>query len=291
MFQLQRLLFPVDFSDSCAGAAAYAAAYAGRFQAELTLLHVVDFGTFVSPVTPGLWGAQPVDLSQEAIKWARETMSTYKTEDFAHLDVNRKVALGDPAHEIIAAAKQSGTDLIMMPSHGLSAFRRYVLGSVTAKVLHDADCPVWTGVHLENAPSLDAIRFRKVLCAVDLGPQSERALRWAAAFSGEHSAELIVVHAVPAAEVRPYKYFDQPLVTVLKNQGRKELQELLEALGITARVLIAGGEPGKVVSEIAQVEKVDQMVIARGAAANGFGRLRTHAYALIRSAPCPVVSV
>jgi len=36
---------------------------------------------------------------------------------------------------------------------------------------------------------------------------------------------------------------------------------------------------------------VDQMVIARGAAANGFGRLRTHAYALIRSAPCPVVSV
>jgi len=40
----------------------------------------------------------------------------------------------------------------MMPTHGLGGFRRFLLGSVTAKVLHDADCPVWTGVHLERAP-------------------------------------------------------------------------------------------------------------------------------------------
>ena len=291
MFQIRKILFPVDFSEACLGAAAYVAAYAGRFQAELTMLHVVDFGTYVSPLTPGLWEAQPRDLSKEGVKRARETMSAYKAEDFKHLEVNRQVASGDPAHQIICAAKQSGTDLIMMPTHGLSAFRRYILGSVTAKILHDADCPVWTGVHLENAPSLDAIRFQKVLCAVDLGPQSERALRWAAAFASEHAAELIVVHAIPAAEVRPYKYFDQPLVTVLENQGRKELQELLHSVGITARVIVAGGEPAKVTSKIADVEKVDQMVIARGAVAEGFGRLRTHAYALIRSAPCPVVSV
>jgi nucleotide-binding universal stress UspA family protein len=290
MLQLKKILFPVDFSESCAGAAAYVAAFAGRFQSELTLLHVVDFGKYVS-TGPGLWSVQPVDISQEASNWARETISTYRAEDFKQLNVIRQVVQGYPADQIVSGAKQSGTDLIMMPSHGLSAFRRYILGSVTAKVLHDAECAVWTGVHLDGAPPLDAIRFRKVLCAVDLGPQSERALRWAAAFSGEHSAELIVVHAVPAAEVRPYKYFDQPLVTVLENQGRKELQELLEALGITARVIVAGGEPAKVVKEIAQAESVDQLVIARGAAADGFGRLRTHAYALIRSAPCPVVSV
>jgi len=32
-------------------------------------------------------------------------------------------------------------------------------------------------------------------------------------------------------------------------------------------------------------------VIARGSAAGGFGRLRTHAYSIIRQSPCPVVSV
>ena len=42
MFQLRRILFPVDFSSRCRGAAAYVQALAGRFEAELILLHVVE---------------------------------------------------------------------------------------------------------------------------------------------------------------------------------------------------------------------------------------------------------
>jgi hypothetical protein len=45
------------------------------------------------------------------------------------------------------------------------------------------------------------------------------------------------------------------------------------------------------VSEIARTEEANQLVIARGAVTEGLGRLRTHAYAIIRSSPCPVVSV
>lgn len=289
MFQLERILFPVDFSDASSGAAAYVAAFAGRFQSELTLLHVMDIAPAFSAITAGIGSAQAVDLTQEGCTWARQNMSTYRTEDFKHLNVNRTVVHGDPAQQIIATAKQSGTDLIMMPSHGLNVFRGFILGSVTAKVLHDAECPVWTGVHMEIAPPLDAIRFEKVLCAVDLGPQSEKALRWAAGFANEHSAELIAVHAVP--EVRAYEYFDLPPVTGLEDYGRVKLEELLRTLGITARVIVTRGEPAKAISEIARIEKADQMVIARGVIAEGLGRMRTHAYALIRSAPCPVVSV
>ncbi len=291
MFQIRKILLPVDFSESCLGASRYVEAFAERFQAELTILHVVNISPYISPGIADFGSTVMMGMSQEAAKWARERMSTYLAEDFKHLQVTRQVVEGDPAREIAGAAKQSGADLIMMPTHGLSVFRRYILGSVTAKVLHDADCAVWTGAHLENAPSLESLRFQKVLCAVDLGLESERALRWAAGFSGEHSAELIVVHAVPAVEARPSKYFDQRFVKVLADQGREAVQALLEALGITARVVVAGGDPAKVASELAQVEGVDQMVIARGGAAGGFGRLRTHAYALIRSAPCPVVSV
>jgi len=289
MFQLQRLLFPVDFSDSCAGAAAYAAAYAGRFQAELTLLHVVDFGTFVSPVTPGLWGAQPVDLSQEAIKWARETMSTYKTEDFAHLDVNRKVALGDPAHEIIAAAKQSGTDLIMMPSHGLSAFRRYVLGSVTAKVLHDADCPVWTGVHIEEVrPSEQP--FRKILCAVDLGPQSAKALAWASWLQKEFQGELTLFHAV-AAHAEAGSEPDLSWRTGISEIAEEELLRLQREVGAKADILLEAGDAVRVICSAAARVGAGTVVIGRGSAAGNFGRLRTNSYAIVRQSPCPVVSV
>jgi nucleotide-binding universal stress UspA family protein len=288
MFQLKKILFPVDFSDTSAGTAAYVAAFAGRFQSELTLLHVVDVAAPYAAIG-GPGKAEATDVAQEGSSWARLSMLAYRPEDFKHLNVNRTIIHGDPAQQIVSIAKQSGTDLIMMPSHGLSVFRSYILGSVTAKVLHDAECPVWTGVHLENAPPLDAIRFKTVLCAVDLGPQSEKALRWAAAFSQEHSAELIAVHAVP--EVRHYAYFELPPENRLEDYGREELRALLDSLGIAARAIVTSGEPSKAISEIARAEKVDQMVIARGVIAKGFGRLRTHAYALIRDAPCPVVSV
>src|ERR1041385_2044354 len=42
MFPLKKVLFPVDFSDRCRGAAAYVKALVGRFDAELILLHVVE---------------------------------------------------------------------------------------------------------------------------------------------------------------------------------------------------------------------------------------------------------
>jgi hypothetical protein len=38
-------------------------------------------------------------------------------------------------------------DLVMMPTHGVGTFRSFLVGSVTAKVLHDANCPVWTAAH------------------------------------------------------------------------------------------------------------------------------------------------
>ena len=55
--------------------------------------------------------------------------------------------------------------VILMPTHGYGPFRRFILGSNTAKVLHDADCPVWTGVHLEtlslNGESVMAKKIEK----------------------------------------------------------------------------------------------------------------------------------
>jgi hypothetical protein len=59
----------------------------------------------------------------------------------------KQFAEGDPASIITEYAARNRVDLIMMPTHGYGTFRSLLLGSVTAKVLHDAECPVWTGVH------------------------------------------------------------------------------------------------------------------------------------------------
>ena len=56
----------------------------------------------------------------------------------------------------------------MMPTHGRGPFRRFVLGSVTAKVLHDAPCPVWTSAHLDENSTPMPSNLSNILCAVDL---------------------------------------------------------------------------------------------------------------------------
>ena len=59
----------------------------------------------------------------------------------------------------------------MMLTHDYGPFRRFLLGSVTAKILHDAACPVWTSAHLETWPVAGDVGIRKVLGAVDFGPR------------------------------------------------------------------------------------------------------------------------
>ena len=61
--------------------------------------------------------------------------------------------------------------------------------------------------------------------------------------------------------------------------------------GIEADIVLEAGEAAKIVCAAADRIGADSLVIGRGSAAGGFGRLRTHAYAMIRQSPCPVVSV
>jgi len=53
-----------------------------------------------------------------------------------------KVAIGDPAAEIIEIADKEKADLIIIGSRGLGAIKGVVLGSVSQKVTHHAACPV-----------------------------------------------------------------------------------------------------------------------------------------------------
>jgi nucleotide-binding universal stress UspA family protein len=88
---------------------------------------------------------------------ARRAKAKNRLEDFLsaalhHLRVKRTLLEGDPAPRIVEWAARENPDLIMMATHGCGPFRRLLLGSVTAKVLHDTDRLVWTGVHLAQGP-------------------------------------------------------------------------------------------------------------------------------------------
>src|SRR3954468_16136359 len=150
------ILVPIDFSERSLPTARYAAALGQQFGASVTLLHVL------APLDVS--GAMFAQLEQQRENRALQEIQTL-TENTEWL-----VVTGDPARTIVGIA-HSRSSLILMPTHGYGPYRRFILGSTAAKVLHDADCPVWTGVHVADAPTTRG-PLRRVLCAVDLGPQS-----------------------------------------------------------------------------------------------------------------------
>lgn len=74
-----------------------------------------------------------------------------------------------------------------------------LLGSVTAKVLHDTPCPVWTSSHTEHATQA-RYPYRTVACALELSERSEDTIRWAYQFASQQNARLQVVHAIDVDE-------------------------------------------------------------------------------------------
>jgi nucleotide-binding universal stress UspA family protein len=197
------------------------------------------------------------------------------------------LAVGDPAQQIVALAHREQMDLIVMPTHGYGRFRKLILGSVTAKVLNDADCRVWTGVHLEESSRTEWKSIRTIICAVDRNIQAPKVLQWARDFAHEFDSAIVVVHAVSqfgaSSRVR--------LASELRAEAEQHFHCLLRELGILARVHVETSEVTDVVGWAAENFGADFLIIGRSSERGIEGRLVDHSYALIRRSQCPVVSI
>jgi len=272
MFPPKKILFPVDFSDRCAEGGRMVETFAGHFQAELTLLYVLE---------PFTYNDIPLDATAASERRLRE----YLSEELEQFDVRRVMLEGDPSAQITEYARSNAIDLIMLPTHGYGVFRRMILGSVTANVLRDAICPVWTGVHMEQMPKLEDIAFRKIVCAVDLGKQSCVALHWASRFASEFGAALEIVHVMPGPE--EHLTFEQSSTEDVV----KKIQAVQATVGCEGNISVITGEAPASVCRHAANQKADLLVIGRSVHDGVLGRLRANAYSIIRQSPCPVVSV
>src|SRR6185295_13511 len=193
----------------------------------------------------------------------------------------RTVVTGDPAASIVEFAHREKPDLIVMPTHGYGPFRRLLLGSVVAKVLHDSEVPVWTGAHLQRSSQSIWRRITRVLCAIDL-KAPERALLWSRDFACEFKAELILVHAVRGLESKEEKS---------AAQACEQIRSWQRKLSVAGEILIEKGDPVQVVRAAATRLNTDLVVIGRTQREGVSGNLRPNAYSIVCDATCPVVSV
>ena len=286
MLTINHILFPFDFSAEGSRAAPFVQALALRFKAQVTLFGVV----------PPVWDAAPIGTGAIAGESTAEWMRGLKSQlDQALLDqlpgvtVERVADSGDPALRIVEFARTHSVDLIMMPTHGVGLFRSLLIGSVSAKVLHDAECAVWTATHAEEQRSRPLPR--SILCAVDGGAGSAALMQSAAAFSAQVGATLKLLHVVEPITDWPSLEREQARQDGVRNEARAKVESIQNEAGVAAPLRVAVGQVVATVTEDARQEDADVVVIGRGVVTETLGRLRTHAYGIIRRSPCPVLSV
>ncbi len=294
MLQLAKILVPVDFSQRSTAAAEHAVAIANKFDSEVIFLHAVPPGPYEHGFLEGgynpsaVWPAPEEIEAQLAVQLAALAERTGRGRR-----IETVVGWGDPAAKIEQMAEHEQVDLIVIPTHGYGPFRRFALGSVTSKVLHDLQCPVMTGAHVEELPESETEPYECVACAIDLGPHSEAVLRWAWGFAQAWEADLQVIHASPPIDALPADgpYTPARLRESVNQVKTERVRELLAAVGATARIDVDCADATRFITAAADEVVADALIIGRSADEGLVGRLRTHSSALIRETPCPVISI
>ncbi len=288
MTTIHNILFPVDFSPSCVAMAAYVKRAAVIFGARVTLVHVFDlyshdaFQLYVRPIP---------EVAEEQQSLARDKLDSFLNSEFPLAECPRILSSGDAAAQIVQLARTNGFDLIIMPTHA-GLFRRTLLGSTTAKVLNDADCPVLTTQHAETI-SPRQLEHREWVCAIGLDTDSERVLRFTSQAAESVHANLTLVHVIPASapDLPAELDLEERLQSAQREASSRRIEELQSAAGSHARVSIAIGPIKDMLTEAARRSRADVLVIGRSPQSGVLGRLRDLSYAVARDAPCPVLSV
>jgi nucleotide-binding universal stress UspA family protein len=135
------ILVPTDFSDPSQEALDAAGELALQFGAELCLLHVV-------PMIPDLPNAEALiheGKYEDKLHSDAEERLQRMAEDLAKREIHATTEVGtanDVATEITRFAESENADLIVIASHGISGWKKFVLGSVAEKVVQVAPCAV-----------------------------------------------------------------------------------------------------------------------------------------------------
>jgi nucleotide-binding universal stress UspA family protein len=202
---------------------------------------------------------------------------------------------GKVVQEILAQAKTSRPDLVVIGSHGRGGVQRLVLGSVAEKVLRLATCPVLTvrsGVRLARRSRSP---FETILCPTDFSAAANRAVAYAKRLAEEANAKLILMSAVewPFGEAVMSGAVAE-LQKSIESDAREALTRLLPRAcnGPRAQAIVAIGKASAAIVKVARARAVDLIVMGvSGRGALDVAVLGSTTHHVIREGAWPVLTV
>ncbi|PQJ34330.1 universal stress protein [Salinibacter sp. 10B] len=194
MLNIQRVLFPTDFSDGSKRAFPQAAFLADWHDAELHILNVTGRHRHDYKETKKNFPISPDTLTE----WLRRPAQSVEGTTWPDLEAlpieQSQIEASTPAESIVTYADDKNIDLVVMGTHGRRGVDRMLFGSVTEEVVRRAPCPVFTV--RADADKTPGQAVRRVLVPIDFSDASESAVQHAKEIALTYGAEIDLLHVV-----------------------------------------------------------------------------------------------
>jgi len=286
-----------DLSASSEPALHAAAELARLSGARVTLLHVIGFSGLseASVLRDSL-----VKLEREYRAGAQPRLEALCERIFQGVSVEIAVVEGmGGASSICTYAREHAVDLLVIATHGRTGAKRFVLGSVTERVVQHAPCDVFvvrSGIELKADGHL---QFQKIFVPTDFSRSAEHALERAVHLAKLAQGEIHLLHAytlpvtvgvsdVPLAF--PQEFFDQ-----VRDAAQAHLDRLVRtvtAQGVRVQPHLVCDTPARAILEAAESIVPDVIVMGtHGRTGMKHVLLGSVAERTVRLAHCPVMTI
>ena len=216
---------------------------------------------------------------------------------FPHWTVRAETLAGPAASELISKANDWKPDLIVVGSHGRSAVSRFILGSVSKKVVTNSDHSVRVS---RGNVERDLSRPPKVVIGVDRSTEAEQAIRAVGSRVWPHGTEVKIVTVDDGVSTRRIAHILPTAAEMIgssKEEAAGKAQQMaqraadeLRVIGLDVSIVTAKGDPRRVLLDQAKAWDADSIFVGGRRFSNALERfqLGSVATALVTKAHCSV---
>ncbi|MDX2451806.1 universal stress protein, partial [Desulfosarcina sp.] len=204
------------------------------------------------------------------------------------------ISQGTPADIISRLASEQQADMVITATHGKAGFKRFLLGSVTEKLIKTLHCPLLVLPLQEHDLIPQAgfeINLKKILVGCDFSPDSKLAFDYSLSLAQEFQAELYLSHVI-----KPSLYKNEREGLNKLRDGLKKKLDSMVPEGCrdwcTAKTALLDGEPYIALMDYAKEQEIDMIVLGiRGHTLLEKLLVGSTTDRLIRHSPFPVLAV
>ncbi|WP_300458917.1 universal stress protein [Desulfobacula sp.] len=284
----KKIMCAIDFSDFTNLILSYGKSLASEFDATLCLCHIVSGPLMVSSHMPPY--LDYAGIESERIQNAQDKLE--RIAEKMDMQCEIRVSTGQPAEEIEQITRENNINMVIAATHGGSGIKRFLIGSVTNRLVKILSCPLLVlhakEKHLDS-PIEGSIKLNRILVGCDFSPDSQLAFDYALSLAQEFQTQLYLAHVmkpksipIPTADYVPggdqvsWARAEYPGLSKKELSDNKKARDaLLKSLEdklthmvpedsrnwCTPITILLEGEPYKELITYAEKEKIDMIIL------------------------------